>query len=97
MVNKLLDKIKYGATRSNKWPEVRKKHLGLYPTCAVCGSNKKVEVPFAIVTFSQLKVCEVKLGLPPPTLVMIKSALVPGRSSTISTELDPPLFTTVIV
>jgi 5-methylcytosine-specific restriction protein A len=44
MVNKLLDKIKYGTTRSNRWPEVRKKHLGLYPTCAVCGSTKKVEV-----------------------------------------------------
>jgi 5-methylcytosine-specific restriction protein A len=30
--------------RSPKWPEVRKKHLLLHPTCEVCGGNKQLEV-----------------------------------------------------
>jgi len=31
------------AKRSNKWPKVRAAHLAKYPTCAVCGGNKKLE------------------------------------------------------
>ena len=30
--------------RSSKWPAVRKAHLKQFPTCAVCGGTKKVEV-----------------------------------------------------
>lgn len=32
------------AIRSPKWPTVRKQHLAIYPNCAACGRNKKVEV-----------------------------------------------------
>lgn len=44
IIQKIKDKIKYGKTRSPEWDNVRKKHIGLNPTCAVCGSLKKVEV-----------------------------------------------------
>lgn len=37
-------KAKIGSKRSSKWPAVRKKHLQMFPTCAVCGGTKKVEV-----------------------------------------------------
>lgn len=30
--------------RSSKWPKVRKEHLSKFPTCAVCGGNKMLEV-----------------------------------------------------
>lgn len=30
--------------RSPEWPRVRKEHLLLNPNCAVCGSDKKVQV-----------------------------------------------------
>jgi hypothetical protein len=30
--------------RSSKWPNVRKKHLEKFPTCAVCSGTKKIEV-----------------------------------------------------
>ena len=30
--------------RSSKWPSVRKQHLEKFPTCAVCGGTKKIEV-----------------------------------------------------
>jgi len=30
--------------RSSKWPAVRKAHLQKFPTCAVCGGTKKLEV-----------------------------------------------------
>lgn len=30
--------------RSSKWPEVRKAHLEIEPTCQVCGCNKKLNV-----------------------------------------------------
>lgn len=32
------------AKRSNKWPEVRKKHLESNPACAVCSGTEKLEV-----------------------------------------------------
>ena len=38
-----LKNIRY-ATRSSQWTNVRKKHLQNHPTCAACGSNKKLEV-----------------------------------------------------
>ena len=44
IIQNIKDKIKYGKTRSPEWSSVRKKHIGLNPTCAVCGSTKKVEV-----------------------------------------------------
>jgi 5-methylcytosine-specific restriction endonuclease McrA len=33
-----------GKKRSGKWPTVRRKHLAMNPTCAICGGNKKLEV-----------------------------------------------------
>jgi len=44
MIQNIVDKIKYGATRSSEWPKVRKTHLESNPACAICGSLKKVEV-----------------------------------------------------
>lgn len=44
MIEKVLDKIKYGTTRSPEWAKVRKVHIEHSPICAVCGSVKKVEV-----------------------------------------------------
>jgi len=44
MIQEIVDKIKYGATRSSDWPKVRKAHLESHPVCEVCGSAKKVEV-----------------------------------------------------
>jgi len=38
------DKEPKGSKRSGKWPTVRKRHLQLHPTCAVCGGKKKLEV-----------------------------------------------------
>lgn len=32
------------AKRSGHWPTVRKHHLALHPTCAVCGGTEKLEV-----------------------------------------------------
>lgn len=37
------DKIT-GGKRSLKWPGVEKKYLQEFPTCAACGSNKKLNV-----------------------------------------------------
>ncbi len=37
-------KLKFGDRRSSKWPEVRADHLNEFPTCAVCGGTKKLEV-----------------------------------------------------
>jgi 5-methylcytosine-specific restriction protein A len=34
----------FGLKRSPKWPKVRATYLGLFPTCAVCGGKKLVEV-----------------------------------------------------
>ena len=44
-------KAKIGKKRSSKWPAVRKAHLQKFPTCAVCGGTKKVEVHH-IISFS---------------------------------------------
>lgn len=33
-----------GTARSGHWPTVRKQHLALHPTCAVCGGSEKLEV-----------------------------------------------------
>jgi hypothetical protein len=35
--------IRY-ATRSSKWPKIRKQHLQQNPKCAACGRSKSVEV-----------------------------------------------------
>jgi hypothetical protein len=32
------------AVRSSKWASIRKKHLLLFPKCAACGRNTKIEV-----------------------------------------------------
>lgn len=32
------------ARRSSHWPTVRKQHLAMYPVCALCGGEEKVEV-----------------------------------------------------
>lgn len=40
--NKVKDKT--GLQRSGKWAETRDLHLSLYPSCAICGNTKKVEV-----------------------------------------------------
>jgi 5-methylcytosine-specific restriction enzyme A len=32
------------AARSGHWPTVRKHHLTLHPTCAVCGGSEKLDV-----------------------------------------------------
>lgn len=34
----------FGLPRSPKWKEVRDRFLHLHPFCAVCGTNKKLEV-----------------------------------------------------
>lgn len=33
-----------GKERSKAWPKVRKEHLKKFPTCAVCGGKKKLQV-----------------------------------------------------
>lgn len=33
-----------GKERSKEWPKVRRAHLKLFPTCAVCGGKKKLQV-----------------------------------------------------
>lgn len=33
-----------GTARSGHWPTVRKQHLALHPTCAMCGGADKLEV-----------------------------------------------------
>jgi hypothetical protein len=37
--------------RSSKWPSVRKAHLKKFPTCAVCGGTKKLEVHHIVSFF----------------------------------------------
>jgi hypothetical protein len=37
-------KTVWNLPRSDKWPEVRKAHLLLFPTCAVCGTKKLLQV-----------------------------------------------------
>jgi len=33
-----------GKARSKDWPRVRKEHLKKFPTCALCGGSKTIEV-----------------------------------------------------
>lgn len=40
----LQGKATLGQKRSSQWPTVRKHHLKLNPTCAVCGDTRKLEV-----------------------------------------------------
>ena len=48
MLTHLIDvaqgKTDLGNKRSSKWPTTRKRHLAMYPACAVCGGTDKVEV-----------------------------------------------------
>lgn len=44
MLENIVDKIKYGKTRSPGWAKVRKAHIESHPACEACGSLKKVEV-----------------------------------------------------
>jgi hypothetical protein len=58
--------------RSDKWPEVRKKHLETNPTCSVCGGSDKLEVhhiaPFhlnrelELLPHNLITLCESKKG-----------------------------------
>lgn len=36
--------IRYGAIRSPKWDDIRRKHLLIHPKCEVCGTRKGREV-----------------------------------------------------
>jgi hypothetical protein len=48
IISHLLDvsqgKTTLGESRSPKWPQARKQHLTLHPTCALCGGADKLEV-----------------------------------------------------
>lgn len=48
IITRLLDaaqgKAPLSAARSPRWPAVRKVHLALHPTCAVCAGATKLEV-----------------------------------------------------
>ena len=50
--------VGHGKERSPKWPHVEKLHLKLEPTCAACGSSKKLNVhhkkPFHLFPESEL-------------------------------------------
>jgi 5-methylcytosine-specific restriction protein A len=37
-------KLSEPASRSPEWPKVEHAHLKLFPTCAACGSNKRLQV-----------------------------------------------------
>ena len=42
--DRIQGKAPKGAKRSKEWRRVRKEHIRRNPTCAVCGTNKKLEV-----------------------------------------------------
>jgi len=42
--DRLSGRVPAGMKRSDEWPIVRKEYLEKHPSCAVCGSLKKVEV-----------------------------------------------------
>ena len=48
LLKKLTDAVQgkapLSSTRSTHWPAVRKAHLALHPTCALCGGTEKLEV-----------------------------------------------------
>ena len=62
-IRELLDRIEgkapKGAKRSSKWRKVRKVHLKVNPTCAICESKKRVEVhhiiPFHLAQDQELE------------------------------------------
>jgi len=69
--------VGHGMERSPKWPHVEKLHLKLEPTCAACGTNKKLNVhhkkPFHLfpeleldlhnlITLCMDKECHIKIG-----------------------------------
>jgi hypothetical protein len=69
--------VGHGMERSPKWPHVEKLHLKLEPTCACCGSTKKLNVhhkkPFHLfpeleldlnnlITLCMDKECHLKVG-----------------------------------
>lgn len=37
-------KTTIGRPRSSEWPKVRKEHLKLFPTCAVCGGAENLQI-----------------------------------------------------
>jgi hypothetical protein len=49
LIDVIKGKAKYGQKRSPKWKKVRKEFLAQFPTCAVCGGSKKVEVHHKIM------------------------------------------------
>ena len=69
--------VGHGMARSPKWPHVEKLHLKLEPSCAACGSTKKLNVhhkkPFHLfpdleldlnnlITLCMDKECHIKIG-----------------------------------
>lgn len=69
--------VGHGMERSPKWPHVQKLHLKLEPTCAACGTTKKLNVhhkkPFHLfpeleldlhnlITLCMDKECHIKIG-----------------------------------
>lgn len=44
LIDRIQGKAPPGARRSSGWRRLRRQHLKLHPTCAVCGSKRKVEV-----------------------------------------------------
>ena len=69
--------VGHGKARSPKWPHVEKLHLKLEPSCAACGSTKKLNVhhkkPFHLfpeleldmhnlITLCMDKECHLKVG-----------------------------------
>ena len=43
-IKSFFDRIKFGASRSPQWFEVRKQHLKSHPVCEISGSSKDLEV-----------------------------------------------------
>jgi len=57
--DRIQGKAPKGAKRSSKWRKVRKEHIKKHPRCALCNSNKKIEVhhkiPFHIAPDLELE------------------------------------------
>lgn len=79
LLTHLLDAAKgkhpMAAARSGEWPAVRARHLKLFPTCAVCGGTKKLNVhhikPFHL---------HPELELDPKNLITLCEALKGGAN-----------------
>lgn len=58
LIQKFLDKQKFGAARSGKWSQVRHNFLKSHPECACCGRTDKLEVhhiePFNVAPEKEL-------------------------------------------